>query len=93
MCRCEPPFCAASCRPHFLKEAISPCPLMRAEPGRCPLCTTHTEWNVVSLSKDGFVDAKSREVKFDGARASPVWSMSRRVSGGWYLPARPPTPV
>jgi hypothetical protein len=57
---------------------------MRAEPRRCPLCATHTDWNVVFCRKSGFAVAKSREMTFDGARASPVPSMSRRASsGGW----------
>jgi hypothetical protein len=68
----------------FLKEAISPCPLMRIEPRRCPLCATHTDWNVVFYRKSSFAVANSRETKFDGAHASLVRSMSRRASsGGW----------
>jgi hypothetical protein len=68
----------------FSREAISPCRLVRTEPPRCPLCATHTDWNVVFYRKSGFAVAKSREMKFDVARASPVRSMSRRASsGGW----------
>ena len=67
----------------LLKEAIALSVDAHRAASLPVVLTTHTERNVVFYRRSGFAVAESREVKFDGARAYPVWSMSRRASGGW----------
>jgi hypothetical protein len=79
-----PPFCAASCRPHFSQRGHLALSVDAHRAASLPVVRNPHRLEHRLLSNERFAVAKSREMKFDGARASPVRSMSRCASsGGW----------